>query len=268
MKYLLKQNVKFGQLRLFYRWQRFAIKSLFCGNYDFVINSQKATLLLLKLLLLESFNKRRKCNICGWQGGSFYPNVGPGYFELSTVCPSCLCQDRHRSLLELLEKRSEFFSPDKRVIEVAPMRSFQQYSLERKNYQNYISFDYERFAMEQGDITQMRYETETCDYFLCFHVLEHIPDENKALCEINRVLKKKGILIIQVPIDWNLKNTIEYGNPEPRETNHVRRYGCDFETRLQSHGFEVSKHSVSQYLTSEDIEKYGLSKEPVFFAVK
>ena len=38
--------------------------------------------------------------------------------------------------------------------------------------------------MEWGDITAMRYADRSVDWFICFHVLEHIPDEGAALAEI------------------------------------------------------------------------------------
>ena len=46
--------------------------------------------------------------------------------------------------------------------------------------------------MEKGDITAMHYAAESCDYFLCFHVLEHVPDDIAAIREIFRVLRPGG----------------------------------------------------------------------------
>ena len=44
---------------------------------------------------------------------------------------------------------------------------------------------------------------------MCNHVLEHIPDHNKAISELYRILKKGGILIAQVPIDFSKEKTFE-----------------------------------------------------------
>jgi len=57
---------------------------------------------------------------------------------------------------------------------------------------DYTSFDLARHAMEFGDITMMRFPDNSVDYFICFHVLEHIPDEHLALAEVRRALKPWG----------------------------------------------------------------------------
>ena len=96
----------------------------------------------------------------------------------------------------ILDEATAFFDSDKDVIEVAPVQTFQAYSLWRKNNQNYLSFDLERFAMEKGDLTAMRYDDNCCDYFLCFHVLEHVPDDDAAVKEIYRVLRPGGAALV------------------------------------------------------------------------
>jgi hypothetical protein len=265
--YVIAPAIRLGRLRLLFRWGRFALQSVFSGDLDFVANVFRASGRLLAGTLRD-VRKTVRCNICGWQGGGFYPIVGPGYYEKSTVCPRCLCQDRHRSLVCVLEQRTEFFAPQKNVLEVAPMRSFQQYCLERKQGKGYRSFDYARFAMDQGDITCMPYASDSYDYFLGFHVLEHILDETRALAEIRRVLRPGGTAILQVPMDRSLAQTVEYGKPDPRETGHVRRYGADFPARLQSQGFTVAAVSVSDQCDEQSLQRHGFSREPIYFATK
>lgn len=50
-----------------------------------------------------------------------------------------------------------------------------------------------------GDITSLPYQDEYFNKIYCSEVLEHIPDDKRALKELRRVLKKKGTLIITVP---------------------------------------------------------------------
>ena len=38
------------------------------------------------------------------------------------------------------------------------------------------------------------------------------------------MLRPGGEAILQVPIDYSISKTIEYGRPNPLETGHVRRY--------------------------------------------
>jgi SAM-dependent methyltransferase len=166
----------------------------------------------------------------------------------------------------VLWQYTDFFSPDTTVIEVAPPRNFQKYCLRQKSDRNYISFDIERFAMERGDITQMHYQDNMADYLLCFHVLEHIKDEGLALSEIHRVLKPGGSAILQVPIDWQVEKTREYPAPNPRDVGHVRRYGRDFPQLVSASGFKVTEVSATECVHPEEVERFGLSREPIFLA--
>ncbi len=205
------------------------------------------------------------CNLCGWGGRSFYRNTGPGYDELNSVCPGCLASDRYRSLFAVMRDRTTAFAPGSRVIEVAPLLSLQTLFLNSPGV-DYTSFDIERHAMERGDITAMRYADRSVDWFICFHVLEHIPDDGAALAEIHRVLRAGGAALFQVPVDWQAPSTREYPAPDPRDVGHVRRYGRDFGERLTRHGFAVEQvdpgHAVSARLTAQA----GLSAEPIFVA--
>jgi len=266
----IRPALRLVRLRLMYRWFRLFWRSIFSGYFDFAVNALRAEFRLVWLWFKDIFVRRKKvrCNICGWRGTEFYPNAGFGYYEPKTICPRCLCQDRHRSLAAILYAGTKVFDASSQVVEVAPMRSFQQYCLQLKGQKNYVSFDIERFAMEKGDITRMRFADDSLDYFLCFHVLEHIPEEKKAIGEIRRVLRPGGYAVLQVPIDWQLDSSYEYAEPDPRETGHVRRYGRDFAERIAAGGFKTWWVSAGDVMPPEKVSYYGLSREPVLFAQK
>lgn len=105
----ISSNIFLGRLRLLYRNIRFSIYSLKKGYFDFVRNAIYSIGIIIRCffsdILLE---KKVQCTICGWKGHNFYPNTGPGYFEKGTMCPKCLTLDRHRSLLEILDKETFF----------------------------------------------------------------------------------------------------------------------------------------------------------------
>ena len=93
-------------------------------------------------------------------------------------------------------------------------------------------------AMVKMDITNIKYEDNSFDVIICNHVLEHIPDDRKAMSELYRVLKPGGWAILQVPISLLLNKTYEdptVTTPEEREkvfgqSDHVRIYAKDYVT--------------------------------------
>ncbi|SUZ80169.1 uncharacterized protein METZ01_LOCUS33023 [marine metagenome] len=124
------------------------------------------------------------------------------------------------------------------------------------------------------DIHNMPFENNVFDIVLCNHVLEHVKDDILALKEIRRVLKKGGYSILQVPFYHPLQNkTLEDKSiidPLEREkkygqSDHVRKYGKDYNKRLTSIGFKVDENNYINKL-SEDLKiKYGLSKNEIIF---
>ncbi len=80
------------------------------------------------------------------------------------------------------------------------------------------------------------FEDNTFDIILCSHVLEHIPEDRKAMQELFRTLKPGGFALPQVPISYRLEHTIEdfsIQDPHLREItfgqeDHCRLYGKDY----------------------------------------
>lgn len=67
--------------------------------------------------------------------------------------------------------------------------------------------------LSRGNIYNLPYPDNYFDKIFCSEVLEHIPDDAKAMGELNRVLKKEGLLIITVPnhnypLLWNPINKL------------------------------------------------------------
>ena len=257
-----------NRARLGYNTARHTVGSLRSGDYEFAVQGLQTGVRLPALAVLDLVGaQRRECNVCGWRGRSFYPNTGTGYHERDTVCPGCLSLDRHRSLLALLLARTDVFDGGRRVLEVAPSPGFEALMRAQPDV-DYTSFDLAPFAMEQHDITAMRYASDSVDYFLCFHVLEHLPQDAPAIAEIHRVLRPGGTAVLQVPLDWDAEQTREYPAPDPRECGHVRRYGRDFADKIAQPGLSVRHISVSEVFDADTVSRYGLSREPIFFATK
>ena len=125
------------------------------------------------------------------------------------------------------------------------------------------------FAMVKMDITNIEYEDNVFDVIICNHVLEHIPDDRKAMAELYRVLKPGGWAILQVPISLSLDRTLEDSTittPEEREKifgqeDHVRIYAKDYKDRLVLVGFRVKVDRFEGKGSDSDIRKYGLLRD-------
>ena len=103
-------------------------------------------------------------------------------------------------------------------------------------------------TMVKMDITSISWPDNSFDRIICFHVLEHIENDKKALQELYRVLKPGGWAIIQSPVDMARDTTFEKAGvvtPEQRkeiygQEDHVRIYGRDYPDWLRSSGFIVA----------------------------
>lgn len=64
--------------------------------------------------------------------------------------------------------------------------------LKRENFLKNINFS-------RQDLCNLPFEKESFDFIVCSDVLEHIKEDEKAISELSRVLKKNGTILITVP---------------------------------------------------------------------
>jgi len=57
-------------------------------------------------------------------------------------------------------------------------------------------------VVTRGDLQQIDCPSDTWDYALLNEVLEHVPDDGKALREVQRILKPGGLLFVFSPNRW------------------------------------------------------------------
>ena len=145
------------------------------------------------------------------------------------ICPKCGSLSRSRALSFYISKN--FQNLEINILDFSPHRSL--FNFFNVKFPNYISSDYENqfFAHKKYDITKINESDKSFHLIICFHVLEHVLEDEKAITELYRILKKNGILIIQVPLkpgktyeDLNLTSKNERLEAFGQE-DHVRIYG-------------------------------------------
>ena len=120
----------------------------------------------------------------------------------------------------------------------------------------------------KADICNLPFKDNSFDFILCNHVLEHIPNDTKAMQELYRVLSKGGTAILQIPQDLKREVTFEDDSiTDPKERakifgqyDHLRVYGKDYFNKLRNIGFHVDEVDYTHSLTTEQIDRYRLAK--------
>lgn len=107
-----------------------------------------------------------------------------------------------------------------------------------------------KLAVADGE--SLPYKDKAFDVIYCCHVLEHIPNDHKALSEAYRVLRDDGIFIISVPNVYNLstrfKMKLHYKNPFI-DSAHLREYDRDeLITLLYNYGFRILAIKTTGFL--------------------
>jgi SAM-dependent methyltransferase len=215
------------------------------------------------------------CPCCNGEFPAFLPF---GHDPRANVrCPQCGSKKRHRLLWLYLRDRTGLFTDRLRVLHFAPEKCF------RKAFAALPNLDYVTADLEPGkvmltfDITAIPPEVGTFDAILCSHVLEHVPDDRRAIGEVFRVLNPGGWAVFMVPEETDRAETLEDPSvvtPEERERvfkqhDHVRIYGRDFGQRLAQAGFTVSAERYAETLGQEAIKKYGLKRrQEIYFCAK
>ena len=165
----------------------------------------------------------------------------------------------------------------KKMMHVAPEGEMEKLFRNIKGI-DYLSVDlYSANAMEKVDITDIPYGQTEFDIIYCSHVLEHVPEDQKAMSEFYRILKPGGWALICVPItgDKTFENPM-VTDPKEREElfgqhDHVRKYGTDIAERLRSVGFNLQSFLPISYMSQQDISRCGIGVEtqnPIYYCQK
>ena len=181
-----------------------------------------------------------QCNICKKNLKKF---ITTSHSDL--LCPNCGSLQRNRRLWHLLE--TEFLKPNSTILDFSPSRCLYR-KLKKISNINYQSTDLsgDFIADNQFDITNLKIANETYDLILCYHILEHIPEDIAAMKEVFRVMKSGGKALVQTPFkggeiyeDYSMiseQDRLKHFGQE----DHIRIYSVQgLKERLRNCGFQV-----------------------------
>jgi SAM-dependent methyltransferase len=196
--------------------------------------------ILRKLYSLFYRGNQHQCNICGIRLSRFIT-----LSNSDLLCPRCGSASRTRRLWDILQNQ---LADGMKVLHFSPSKSLSE-KLMRIPGINYVTSDYsgEFRAAKKLDIRQTHEPADEYDMIICFHILEHVPEDKKAMQELRRILKTAGTCIIQTPFkegktyeDWGLKTdqerAVHFG-----QKDHVRIYSvAGLKNRLEKNGLTVT----------------------------
>jgi SAM-dependent methyltransferase len=238
-----------------------------------------------------------QCPVCGvglrafrpmwksyWRDVKIYRPVHPAE-SMETLnleaftCPRCDAFDRDRLTAIYLENAFAGFDRNRtyHLLEFAPGDALFK-KLKSHPFIAYRSADLSRKTVdERVDMTDMAaYADGSLDIMLCSHILEHIPDDRKAMYEMRRVLKPDGFAIVLVPLVVGVDETHEdpsMDTPELRWKyfgmgDHVRQYGKrDFIQRLEAAGLNVEQLGT-EHFGAETFHRAGIAQNSVLYVVR
>lgn len=220
---------------------------------------------------LVFWGRRHECPVCESRLRRFV--AGGIHKEMEgTRCPVCGSEERHRmAWLFLAERAKESGREPERVLHIAPAWCLER-RLERRWGSGYLAGNIDggdgRIA---ADLTDLSFEDGSLDLVYCCHVLEHIPEDVRAMREILRVLAPDGWALVQVPITADRTREIaSVSSAAERErlygqSDHVRRYGRDFADRLRLAGLSVRVCRPSDLLSHEARIRYAIGDDEEIF---
>ncbi len=246
----------------------------------------KQALKNLRALAFRTLHRgdRYLCVYCGKRSGRFLHEgvradvfrahrVSGGGYKLNTRCPHCGSVDRARLLHLFFHRRTEVFRRPTRLLHVSPNRQVARLLAGSPSVSQVCgSIEpevYAEFGTIPLDVQDMRSLADgSFDVVVCCHVLEHVPDDARAMREIHRVLRPGGFAVLQVPLALDMERTLEDPSANTRKLrklafgqgSHVRLYGLDYLDRLRSAGFRVTRdHPVRNgWIDEREMDEHRL----------
>lgn len=233
---------------------------------------EQMTHALARTLLLQ--DGRKKCPLCDTESTAFLP-FGER-LRLQAQCPDCGSLERHRLLWLYFQRETQLLEQPTRVLHFAPERCL-SLRLRQIPEIEHVTADLDAAkAMYEEDIQKLSFDDGSFDAVICSHVLEHVPDDRRALREIHRVMRPNAWAVLMVPVD--AKRAATYEDPSvvtPQERkkhfgqpDHVRIYGRDFQDRILEAGFQLRIEHFYETLDPNEVTAFSIRDEVLYHCTK
>jgi SAM-dependent methyltransferase len=206
---------------------------------------------------LRRGKKTAECPCCGWQGPAFLATSPGRRLTLNSACPRCDSRSRHRGLALLLpallgDQPGAFllFAPEKVILDVLSKTPVTVSTTD---------LDREDVDLPGEDMQHLTFPDAAYNALLANHVLEHIPDDARALRECFRVLKPGGIALFTVAGDFSQQETQSLKAPD--WLGHYRTYGLDVLDLFRQAGFDVEAVDMG----ADADPKWGVTRGDMLF---
>lgn len=213
---------------------------------------------------------RRLCPCCGWSG-SVFDTVPWGKRRKDGLCPQCQSCERHRRTCALLGSRPDLLQQSVggnsttsvfRLLHFGPHKQMDKMINQVEPRVDQVGLDY--FADDyknlysgstlHGDVQNLQLPTNFANGIIILHVMEHVPELEKAFAELKRVLAEKngatkeGWMVVEVPfLSRNGQQTADCRGAKSGserykcagQSDHVWAFAQgDFERRLKEAGWD------------------------------
>jgi hypothetical protein len=185
-----------------------------------------------------------ECPICDYRG-PFARLRSFGGVRKHAVCPKCRSFERHRlQYLVMRDSLKCLNGRSVRMLHFAPEEFLRQ--IFSRRFTKYETADLSMDNVDHKvDIQELPFASGSYDLVFASHVLEHVPDDRRAIKEVRRILRVGGIAVLPVPIVCG--NTLEYPQANPFEAGHVRAPGPDYFEKYEEYFGKVEVYSSASF---------------------
>ena len=198
-----------------------------------VWNSIKGRYRIFYLRNIDSVKHETPCTICDKNTFSSGPNGRLSNNNLIPWCTNCWSLERHRGIREFWKLFPEGHFKNHKVLQFSDDLGIDE--------DDFCEVEISIYGSKNSlDIQHIDRPENHYDMVICNQVIEHVPDDKKAMTECLRVVKNDGFVQLGIPAPLLHDKTDDWGFPNPEEHGHYRTYGRDVWISLMKLRMEIT----------------------------